>query len=164
MNKDWESLFSPRVLERGYDYWCSSLVCMVSKKSNTVKAIVSGSEDYEVEVSLNDMGDIVEMSCDCPHAFDGNNCKHMAAVVYELEEDCDEDDPDSASDKASPSLQEVIESLTPEQLRAELLRAVSTSMAATENTVNWESRWFLCGKIYTNLQTMNSALQCLKAC
>ena len=27
-----------------------------------------------------------QLSCDCPYAEDGNYCKHMAAVLYEIEE------------------------------------------------------------------------------
>jgi hypothetical protein len=140
MDKDWELLFSPRVLERGYDYWCDGLVCMVSKSSSIVKAVVSGSEDYEVEISLDSRGGIAKMLCDCPHAFDGNNCKHMAAVIYELEEGCDEkdygeDDSEDVSGKTHPSLQEIIELLTPEQLRAELLRTVSTDAVQTAQLI-----------------------------
>lgn len=29
---------------------------------------------------------VVRMRCDCPYADGGENCKHMAAVVYALEE------------------------------------------------------------------------------
>ena len=30
--------------------------------------------------------EVVDMFCDCPYAEDGNYCKHMAAVLYEIEE------------------------------------------------------------------------------
>ena len=30
-------------------------------------------------------GEVSDMECDCPYAEDGNYCKHMAAVLYELE-------------------------------------------------------------------------------
>lgn len=33
------------------------------------------------------------MSCSCPYALDGRNCKHMAAVLYEWSEnDMDENE------------------------------------------------------------------------
>ena len=43
-----------------------------------------------VEIVLKD-DHVVEMYCDCPYAADGNNCKHMAAVLFavEDEENCD---------------------------------------------------------------------------
>ncbi|MBP3700794.1 MAG: SWIM zinc finger family protein [Lachnospiraceae bacterium] len=43
------------------------------------------SVDYIVEIEVN--GDrIRKMDCDCPYADGGNRCKHMAAVLYALEE------------------------------------------------------------------------------
>ena len=48
------------------------------------KAVVSGSEDYSVEIVIEN-GKVLSMVCDCPYAEDGNNCKHMAAVLYEIE-------------------------------------------------------------------------------
>jgi hypothetical protein len=127
----WKRMFSPRVLERGCDYWSDGLVHLVSRTSSMVTAIVSGSEDYEVEIELGDKGAIAEMYCDCPHACDGNNCKHMAAVLYELEDGRDADGPDGEKDQDVASLQEIIEALSVEQLRAELSRAVSSDAVLT---------------------------------
>ncbi len=50
--------------------------------SNRVKAVVQGTDFYHVEIKLNG-NKIIGMSCDCPYAQDGHNCKHMAAVLYE---------------------------------------------------------------------------------
>lgn len=30
---------------------------------------------------------VIHMTCDCPHAESGNNCKHMAAVLFRFEEE-----------------------------------------------------------------------------
>ena len=49
-----------------------------------ISATVSGTELYEVEIFL-DHDEVYDMDCDCPYAEDGNYCKHMAAVLYELE-------------------------------------------------------------------------------
>lgn len=122
----WERLFSARVLARGYDYWCDNAVRIVSREAGAVNAIVVGSEDYETEIYLDGKGAVTEMRCSCPHALDGNNCKHMAAVLYELggyAGPADEQDDDLGADR--PSLQAIVESMTVEHLRAELVRVAS---------------------------------------
>lgn len=50
-----------------------------------------GSEDYEVEISVN-AGEVTDMYCSCPYALDGRNCKHMVAVLYEWSEDTEEEE------------------------------------------------------------------------
>lgn len=34
-----------------------------------------------VKIRLKD-SEITNLRCDCPYAYDGNNCKHMAAVLF----------------------------------------------------------------------------------
>ena len=82
---DWEYLFSSRVLERGYQYYKTGAVFELEKTSTGYSAYVEGTYDYLVEIDFSN-GEIESMSCSCPYADDGNHCKHMAAVLYELEE------------------------------------------------------------------------------
>ena len=82
---NWESLFARHILERGYDYYCMNAVENLDISEDLIRADVSGTEDYEVEISLED-GEITDMYCSCPYAEDGRNCKHMAAVLYEWED------------------------------------------------------------------------------
>lgn len=82
---DWKKLFDQEILERGYGYYCKNTVENLDVSSDVILADVAGSEDYEVEISLN-RGEIADMYCSCPYAEDGNNCKHMAAVLYAWEE------------------------------------------------------------------------------
>ncbi|CCQ94829.1 hypothetical protein CULT_2080002 [[Clostridium] ultunense Esp] len=35
---------------------------------------------------MKDNEDIIDLSCNCPYAEAGNNCKHMAAVLFYLED------------------------------------------------------------------------------
>lgn len=82
--KNWESLFKKHILERGHSYYISGAVGGVNKTSAGFTAVVEGTEDYEVEIAL--QGDVIQdMYCTCPYAEDGNYCKHMAAVLYSLE-------------------------------------------------------------------------------
>ena len=85
MNKNWTSLFQRHILERGFAYFCEDAVKNLKISEETVSATVEGTDDYEVEIDLNhEMVDA--MSCTCPYAEDGKNCKHMAAVLYAWEE------------------------------------------------------------------------------
>lgn len=82
---DWNELFENKILERGYDYYRNGNAEILSSSANEINAVVSGSDDYEVNIYLSD-GKIEDMYCDCPYASDGNNCKHMAAVLYLFED------------------------------------------------------------------------------
>ena len=85
MLKPWEYLFKTHILSRGWDYYENGAVSSLEKTETGYKATVEGSYDYEVEVEIYD-NEVVDMFCDCPYAEDGNYCKHMAAVLYEIEE------------------------------------------------------------------------------
>lgn len=81
---EWESYFYKRILDRGYDYYLDGCVEDLRITSNRIKAVVYGTHPYHVEIKLNG-NRIIGMSCDCPYALDGHNCKHMAAVLYDWE-------------------------------------------------------------------------------
>lgn len=95
---DWKRLFDIHILERGYDYFCENAVENLKVSKDRIRADVAGTDDYEVEISL-DNGKITDMYCSCPYADGGRNCKHMAAVLYEWSEAPEQDDaPEAASD------------------------------------------------------------------
>lgn len=109
---NWQKLFASHILERGYDYYCDGAVENIEIGRDDLRADVVGTEDYEVEISLND-GKVTDMYCSCPYAAGGNNCKHMAAVLYEWtadimdedeSEDTDNEDMDDDADAESMDL------------------------------------------------------------
>jgi hypothetical protein len=133
----WERLFSTQVLERGLKYWSDGAIRQIVGNNGSYSAVVSGGDDYEVTITKNSQGDVEDMNCDCPHAEDGNNCKHMAAVLYALDEATRieqiariESDKDAVGAKAvnrgkggrALTIKGIINSLTIEELRDELLR------------------------------------------
>ena len=85
LKKNWKNLFRKTILDRGYGYYLEGAVEDISREDDVISATVSGTELYEVEIFL-DHGEVYDMDCDCPYAEDGNYCKHMAAVLYELED------------------------------------------------------------------------------
>ncbi len=83
---EWEHLFREIILERGYDYYLNDAVISMDEFDGGIRAIVSGTEDYEVEILI-DNNRVIDMYCTCPDAIDGHNCKHMAAVLYDWQAD-----------------------------------------------------------------------------
>ena len=80
----WKYLFPERILERGEDYYYDGAIDHICRTNHGYQAVAHGSDDYEVAITIKN-NRITEMYCDCPYAQDGNNCKHMAALLYEWE-------------------------------------------------------------------------------
>ena len=80
----WEEYFRNRILERGWNYYEQGRVSEVTQELEWFSGFVSGTHTYYVELGLDEDFDIDPelMYCDCPHAQDGNLCKHMAALLY----------------------------------------------------------------------------------
>jgi len=78
---EWETYFQKQILDRGYDYFLGDCVKDLRIMPNRINAVVYGINPYYVEIKLNG-NQIIGMSCDCPYAQNGHNCEHMAAVLY----------------------------------------------------------------------------------
>jgi len=83
---NWKDLFERKILDRGRVYYEDECIEHYAYRHGTINAIVCGSEDYEVEIQIEN-GMPIEMDCSCPYAYDWGNCKHMAAVLYKWEND-----------------------------------------------------------------------------
>ena len=70
-------------------------------------------------------GRVVQMECDCPYAGGGENCKHMAAVLFALEDEPGNERTD---------WQEALEQLPAEKLR-ELLRCLAVGDHALQDRI-----------------------------
>ena len=84
MRDDWKRYFRDIILKRGADYALSDCVDGLKKTDLGWTAVVHGSKDYDVEIEMED-DEILYMSCTCPYADGDHYCKHMAAVLYEIE-------------------------------------------------------------------------------
>lgn len=81
----WRNMFKPWILVRGQEYYECGQVVELKEVGSVVTAEVSGSKAYRV--GIHKSGErVTHMSCDCPHAAGGENCKHMAAVLFALDE------------------------------------------------------------------------------
>lgn len=82
---EWKGLFKSHILERGFGYYIEGSVVDIDISENNIRAQVSGSDLYDVEIEMEN-DEIIDMHCNCPYANDGKKCKHMAAVLFEYEE------------------------------------------------------------------------------
>lgn len=81
----WGYLFSKTICERGRRYYANGEVTNLTVSGTQYSARVKGSSNYNVVIDLKN-SDSPKMRCNCPYAADGNRCKHMAAVLYEIED------------------------------------------------------------------------------
>ena len=86
MKINFEKLFDEKILKRGYNYYLEDAVHDVTRNGNHYEGLVYGTEIYEVQIEIDDNGNVEDMDCDCPYAEE-NNCKHMVALLYYLEND-----------------------------------------------------------------------------
>ncbi len=70
------------VAERGYQYYKESKVIYLSLDKTSGRAIVAGTENYEVEFKYSH-GQITNLYCSCYCSY---NCKHEFAVMLKLKE------------------------------------------------------------------------------
>lgn len=81
-----EQYIDETILKRGLQYFKKGHVHEPEEISPGVyEAIVEGTEDYTVQLTLKN-GIITEHVCDCPYDF-GPVCKHVAAVIFCLQQD-----------------------------------------------------------------------------
>ena len=83
---EWENYFEPHILERGWEYARSGAVQHIIRKKDAIEAVVEGTEYYKVKIKY-DGHSVLNAYCSCPYAAGGNYCKHMAAVLYEIDND-----------------------------------------------------------------------------
>ena len=129
----WQALFKPHILDRGETYWQQGHVAELRRTPDGIQAVVAGSEDYEVEIELED-GMVCDMYCSCPYAEDGSACKHMAAVLFAAE-DCPGDAAEAAGAGGvipAPVWQETLRQMTAEQLRSFLSEILPHSTGLQE--------------------------------
>lgn len=90
MIKDWKKNFHETILNRGRNYLNQDRVGDIKieevPQGFNFYAEVYGTRKYTVSGAVNN-DKLKLISCNCPHARQGINCKHMAAVLFKIEED-----------------------------------------------------------------------------
>ena len=132
---DWKDLFQEHILARGESYYFDGAVLELHKTEHGYHAVVEGTEDYEVDIEM-EGGRICEMYCSCPYAEGGNNCKHMAAVLFEIEEQNEEDilTEETCPDDQEQEVEEIIERIPEEELRS-FVKGIAAQDSEIRNTL-----------------------------
>ena len=132
---DWKDLFQEHILDRGESYYFDGAVLELHKTEHGYHGVVEGTEDYEVDIEM-EGGRICEMYCSCPYAEGGNNCKHMAAVLFEIEEQSEEDilTEETCQDDQEQEVEEIIERIPEEELRS-FVKGIAAQDSEIRNTL-----------------------------
>lgn len=85
-NYDFEDYFDSLILSRGKSYYKENRILDIWCQDDLITAYIDGSEIYRIELRANDK-ELNNFYCSCPYSEDGEYmCKHIAAVLYYLEE------------------------------------------------------------------------------
>lgn len=91
--------FGSEILERGYDYYKEGRIKNLIVDGKKVKAVVIGNRNYRITIDLAKNN----FKCTCPCDF---NCKHAAAVLYELRENAEVETVDNLKTKLNKKSKE----------------------------------------------------------
>jgi len=100
----WLNLFQDHILYRGKDYYDRNLVKDVLMEEDRMTGVVRGTQEYKVEI-IKKNKEIVDLTCTCPYAASGNTCKHMAAMLFYL----DEHEPKSVAESQETCIKKLVE-------------------------------------------------------
>ncbi len=77
----WE--FTSRIRNRGHQYFRSRRVKVLSSTSTRVDAVVRGSSNYSVRITLREGA--LAVACTCPYFTKGEECKHIWSTILEAD-------------------------------------------------------------------------------
>ncbi len=84
--EDWKSRFQKNTLRQGKDYFERGRVIELEETEGIYSAAVVERKRYNVRIMGYGEAEGLRMNCGCPHAKGGSCCKHMAAVLYAVDE------------------------------------------------------------------------------
>jgi len=83
---DFEQHIEEKIFTRGQKYFSDGLVIdFWSERPNHYCATVAGTIYYDVEIQLDETGEILHHDCDCPYDW-GEYCKHEVALLLAVRE------------------------------------------------------------------------------
>ncbi|HPS72444.1 MAG TPA: SWIM zinc finger family protein [Bacteroidales bacterium] len=87
--KNFKKEISSEIYYRGEDYYKNGNISDIQKigKNRWIAEVEGNYGDYNVEINLDDLGNIKNYTCNCP--YDGDICKHVVAVLFSIQKDAD---------------------------------------------------------------------------
>ncbi len=132
-----EHLFEPKIIRRGKTYQKDGLVTSLKYTNHQWTAKVLGTRPYQVRITLTPMDNqeyaISEMSCTCEY---WDNCKHMVAVLYQLQ-NMNMDNTVSISQNNYEEFKQQINLLSTQQLKEFILRLAYQDSSIIEEWYLW---------------------------
>lgn len=128
--KDWEYKFNEIILRRGLDYYLDDSVRIIEKDEELVRALVRGSSnrDYQVKIKFTNHR-MSDANCTCPYARENEYCKHMAAVLYALDEKIDQPRANEENDHGPvDSLQDIVSGMSEADVKKLLLAEAENNL------------------------------------
>lgn len=86
MKIDFEHEFPERILKRGYEYYKNGCVENISIQEDLITADIIGTKTYKAYIEIED-DILLDAGCSCPYASDGIYCKHIAALLYHINDE-----------------------------------------------------------------------------
>lgn len=128
--RDWEYKFNEIILRRGLDYYLDDSVRIIEKDEELVRTLVRGSSnhDYQVKIKFTNHR-MSDASCTCPYARENEYCKHMAAVLYALDEKIGQPRTDKENDhEPVDSLQDIVSGMSEADAKKLLLAEAENNL------------------------------------
>lgn len=107
MNIDFEDKFADHILRRGYEYFLTDKIKDVFIDKDTITAIAVGTDEYNVKIKLKD-NVLKKAMCSCPYYEESKYCKHIAGLLYYL---------NNSTDKKGYSLKGIVNNISEGELR-----------------------------------------------
>ncbi len=83
---NYKSNLSPALFDRGQDlYYDQAVKDLTELNGGQYMAIVEGTEDYEVDVTIDKKREVIHFLCTCPD--DSDVCEHVVAVFLAIEDE-----------------------------------------------------------------------------
>lgn len=101
MSINWKNRIKDIILYRGEDYYLDGRVKDIERDGDVYSAHVEGTETYDTSVEVKN-GELLFWSCDCP--YDRGICKHVAALLFAIENEFEDD-------KNSSNLQKTLQNV-----------------------------------------------------
>ena len=81
----YDEYFDDKSIKKGLEVYLSDKTFDLNQKDNGYTCKIKGSDIYDVSVSFkNDSNEVDTMTCTCPFAKEGSNCKHMYALLLKI--------------------------------------------------------------------------------
>ncbi len=125
---------TPKVYARAEDLLASHAIQHITQRGQSLEAEVRGGQLYTVKFLLDDTGFLAEVACNCEYSF-GGWCKHQGAVALALATE-------QTAIEERPTIQALVEQLTPDQLKTIALIWGEANPADLEMLMNHQSKDF----------------------